>query len=315
MNTFDKRCAVPLLLIGTLAALTLHLDARQLPLPPPPIPIPIQLPILSFAPGDVFVSLEPGPVQWRTRDGLLTRVLPQNVPGTGEGMTFDASGNLYVTRWCVDPFCGQGDTGSVEKYSDTGSPLGEVGPAASCGPHTILFASPGTFYVGLAGCDKTIVKTPLNSTITAAYRVAEEFYGVFWMDLGNDDCTMFYTSYGPNVKRYDVCGNNQLSNFNAAPLPGGVGHDLRVLPDGGVLVSSGQMIARLNASGVVTRTYEVPGETAYWTGLDLVGDGTFWAGNYLSSNVHRFNLADGTRLESFNTGTPANTVVGVRVMR
>jgi outer membrane protein assembly factor BamB len=89
--------------------------------------------------------------------------------------------------------------------------------------------------------------------------------------------------------------------------------DLRVLPDGGVLVSSGEVIVRLNASGVVTRTYSIPGEESLWSGLDLVGDGTFWAGNYRSSNVYRFDLATGAVRASFNAGSPPNTVVGVRV--
>ena len=304
MITLNTRYAAPLLLIGTLAGLSMPLDARQL-----------SLPIASFAPGDVFVALETGPVLWRTRDGLITRVLPQAVVGAGEGMTFDASGNLYVTRWSIDSTGLTADYGSVEKYSNMGLPLGEVGPLLDCGPHTIVFAAPATFYVGLAGCNRTIVKTPLDSTITAEYRAAEDVYGVFWMDLGPDDCTMYYTSQGPNVKRYDVCGDRQLSNFNAAPLPGGIAHDLRVLPDGRVLVSSGQVVALLNASGALVGAYQVPGEAALWTGLDLVGDGTFWVGNYLSSNLHRFNLATGARVASFNTGSPAHTVVGVRVMR
>ena len=67
-----------------------------------------------------------------------------------------------------------------------------------------------------------------------------------------------------------------------------------MLPDGGVLVSNGQVIARLDAAGVVVQTYEVPGEGTLWAGLDLVGDGTFWAGNYFSSTVYRFDLATGT---------------------
>lgn len=305
MTRLNPRYAVPLLLIGTLAALTLQLDARQLGLP-------IKIPIVSFAPGDVFVSLETGPVQWRSLDGLITRVLPQTVAGTGEGMSFDAGGNLYVTRWCIEPACQAGDTGSVEKYSNLGQPQGRVGPVFDCSPHTIQFAAPGTFYVGQAGCSRTLLKTPLDNTVTAQYVVADEGGGVFWMDLGNDDCTMFYTSFGANVKRYDVCGDRQLPDFNATPLT--MAQDLRVLPDGGVLVSSGPVVARLDASGVVTQTYPAP-EGGLLIGLDLVGDGTFWVGNYHSSNVHRFNLATGQLVASFNTGTPANTVVGVRVMR
>jgi hypothetical protein len=270
-----------------------------------------------YAPGDVLVSLEPGPVQWRTATGLLRSTLAQTLTGTGEGMAFDASGNLYVTRWCIDGPCSTGNT--VEKYNNLGQSQGKVGPVFNCQPHTILFAAPGTAapgtaYIGQAGCQKTIIKA-LGNTLVAEYRVAEDFFGVFWMDLGADGCTMYYTSFGPNVKRYDVCGNRQLADFNAVPLPGGMGQDLRVLPDGDVLVSSGQVIVRLNDSGAVTQTYEVPGEGALWAGLDLVGDGTFWAGNYFSSNVYKFNLTDGTRLANFNAGTPPNTVVGIRVVR
>jgi outer membrane protein assembly factor BamB len=120
---------------------------------------------------------------------------------------------------------------------------------------------------------------------------------------------------GPNVKRFDGCAGVQLPDFNQQPLPGGLTHDLRVLPDGGVLVASGQVIARLDASGALVQTYEGPPENTLWAGLDLAGDGTFWAGNYFSSNVYRFNLATGAIVTSFNAGTPPNTVVGIRVRK
>ena len=92
-------------------------------------------------------------------------------------------------------------------------------------------------------------------------------------------------------------------------------YDLAIEPDGGVLVASGEVIARLDHNGVLTQTYQVPGEGALWAGLDLVGDGTFWAGNYYSSNLHRFDLASGTKLATITTGVPANTIVGVRVRK
>ena len=126
---------------------------------------------------------------------------------------------------------------------------------------------------------------------------------------------MFYTSWGPSVKRFDVCAGMQLPDFNVAPVPGGAAQDLRVLPDGGVLVSSGEVIARLDASGMLTQTYGVAGEPSLWAGLDLVGDGTFWAGNYESSYVHRFDLTTGAVVSGFNAGTPAHTVVAVRVKK
>ena len=266
---------------------------------------------LTFRPGDVLVSLETGPVQWRLPDGTLNRILAGTVVGTGEGMGFDASGNLYVTRWCADPWCGTGNT--VEEFNTMGQSLGTFGGGYDCGPHAIVFDAAGAAYVGQAGCTGAILKLAPGQA-PVAFAVAPDNQGSFWIDLAADGCTIFYTSWGPNVKRFNVCTGVQLSDFNAASMPGGAAQDLRVLPDGGVLASSGEVIARLNASGALVQTYAVP-EPALWAGLDLVGDGTFWAANYETSNVYRFDLTSGIVLGSFNAGTPSHTVVGVRVKK
>jgi len=267
---------------------------------------------LSFAPGDLFVSLESGPVQWRLPDGTLNRVLLGTQVGTAEGMAFDAAGTLYVTRWCVSLFCSPDTT--VEKFNTLGLPSGSFGSGYNCSPHAILFDVFGAAYVGQAGCSGTILKfAPGQAPVSFA--VAPDNQGAFWIDLAADACTMFYTSEGPNVKRFDVCAGVQLPNFNQAALPGGMTQDLRVLPDGGVLVSSGVVIVRLNSAGAPVQTYGIPGEASLWAGLDLVGDGTFWAGNYESSNVYRFDLATGAVRASFNAGTPAHSVVGIRIKK
>ena len=266
---------------------------------------------VTFSPGDLVISLETGPVQWRRADGTLLRVLVGTELGTGEGMAFDAAGNLYVTRWCIGPCIG-GNT--VEKFSSMGLPAGTLGADYDCSPHAILFDRTGAAYVGQAGCTGAILKL-VPGLPAVSYAVAPDFQGSFWIDLAADGCTMFYTSTGPNVKRFNVCTNRQLPNFNLAPLPGGVAQDLRVLPDGGVVISSGEVIVRLNAAGAVVQTYGIPGEPSLWAGVELVGDGTFWAGNYHSSNVYRFDLATGAVRASFNAGTPPSTVVGVRIKR
>jgi outer membrane protein assembly factor BamB len=265
---------------------------------------------ITFGRGDVLVSLEIGPVQWRLADGTLVRMLAGTEIGTGEGLAFDAAGNLYVTRWCIGPCLGTANT--VEKFTSMGLPAGRFGSGYECGPHAIVFDRRGTAYIGEAGCGGIILKLEAGA-LPVPYHVAQDVQGAFWIDLATDGCTMFYTSSGPNVKRFNVCLGTQRPDFNVVGLPGGMTQDLRVLPDGGVLVSSGEVIVRLNASGVVTRTYSIPGEESLWSGLDLVGDGTFWAGNYRSSNVYRFDLATGAVRASFNAGSPPNTVVGVRV--
>lgn len=273
---------------------------------------PVQTARISFEPGDVFVSLEPGPVQWYTPDGVLRQVLVSTVAGTGEGMDFDPSGNLYVTRWCIG-MCVYGGN-SVEVFSNMGLPAGSFGSGYDCSPHAIVFDRVGTAYVGQAGCSGAILKF-VAGRAPVAYHVAPDNQGSFWIDLAPDGCTMYYTSWGANVKRFDVCLGVQRPDFNVVGLPGGAAHDLRVLPDGGVLVSSGEVIVRLNAAGIHTQTYQIPGEPSLWAGLDLVGDGTFWAANYQSSNVYRFDLASGAVRAGFNTGSPAHTVVGIRVKK
>jgi hypothetical protein len=267
----------------------------------------------TFAPGDVFVSLEYGPVQWRRSDGTLLKTLPGAIPGTGEGMAFDAAGRLYVTRWRLaeDPWT----TGNTTEVFDVhGESIGSFGSGYDCDPHAIVFASSGAAYVGQAGCTGAVLKFAPGQP-PVQFDVAWDLQGSFWIDLAPDGCTLFYTSWGPNVKRFNVCTGLQRSNFNRAPLPGAEGHDLRVLPGGGVLVASGEVISRLDATGTRIRTYSIPGEWRPWTGLDLVGDGTFWAGNYDSSNVYRFDLATGAVLDHFNTGTPSQSVVGIRVKK
>lgn len=266
---------------------------------------------ISFGRGDLLVSLETGPVQWRLANGTLVRVLIGTELGTGEGMAFDAAGNLYVTRWCIGP-CVGGNT--VEKFSSMGLPAGTLSADYDCSPHAILFDRPGAAYVGQAGCTGAILKI-VPGQPTVSYAVAPDVQGSFWIDLAPDGCTMFYTSNGPNVKRFNVCTNTQLADFNLAPLPGGITQDLRVLPDGGVLVSSGEVIVRLNGSGAPVQTYGIPGEASLWAGVELVGDGTFWAANYHSSNVYRFDLATGAVRASFNAGTPPNTVVAIRIRK
>ena len=265
--------------------------------PPPPSD--------TFAAGDLLLSFEKGTVQWRGPDGTLKAELTGTVPGHTEGIRFDAAGNLYATRWCVDAGCTTGNT--VEKFNVHGVSEGSVGSGYNCNPGSITFDAAGNMYVGQADCSGQILKIAAGRP-SVAYQVAAERRGSLWVDLASDGCTIFYTSLGPNVKRFDVCTTTQLPDFNLAPMPGGETHALHVLPDGGVLVSTGQVISRLDAAGALVQTYSVSGESQYWTGVDLVGDGTFWAVNYYASNVYKFDLATGAVLASFNAGPPVQTV-------
>ena len=55
---------------------------------------------VTFGPGDVFVSLSNGSIQWRLPDGTLKQTLVNpTTDGHAEGMGFDVQGNLYAATW------------------------------------------------------------------------------------------------------------------------------------------------------------------------------------------------------------------------
>lgn len=267
--------------------------------PPPP------------ATGDIFVSLRSGQVQWRNPDGTLKQVLTSVSDGAANGMAFDGAGNLYVTHWSGTTTPGN----TVARFDPDGNLLGTFGSGYNANPSSIVFDAAGNAYVGQADETQDILKFAPSGDLLAALDVAVEHRGSDWIDLASDQCTMLYTSREQNVLQYDVCGNRQLPNFNRQPLPGPNAFALRVLPDGGLVVANWSVIVRLDASGALVQTYGVPDEAGSWIGLDLVGDGTFWVSSFGSSNVYRIDLASGSVLASFNTGTPPSTVGGVAVKR
>ncbi len=268
----------------------------------------------AFGPGDLFISLASGEVQWRHPDGTLSRVLVGVMPGRGAGMAFDAAGNLYLTHWCEGspyaPVCTSG--GGVEVFNPAGVPLGPFGGSYNCNPYSVRFDGAGNLYVGQTDCTGDILKFDGRGTLRASYDVATE-RGSSWIELAPDGCTVFYTSGGPTVRRFDVCHNAQLADFYTAPPPDSSAKVLRMLPDGSILLTIVSAIVRLDASGNVVQTYDVPQEPRAWAWLDLVGDGTFWVSNHYSSNVYRFDIATGQVLAGFNASPASFTVIGVAV--
>ena len=296
-KTHRKPQVLSLAIVLASAALTLPADARA----------------DSFASGDIFISLHTGEVQWRGSDGTLKMVLVGTVPGKAEGMGFDAAGNLYVTHHCADDFCLLGD--SVEKWTPNGTSAGQFGSGYNCNPSSIVFDNSAHAFAGQMDCSADTLKFDSTGSMMAAYDPAAEMRGAGWIDLARDTCTMFYTSEGPHVKQFNLCANQQLSDFNAVPFSSGESHGLRVLPDGGVLVAAGSAILRLDASGTLVQSCDVVGEPDTWLAVDLVGDGTFWATNWGSSDVVHFDMASGAVIFSFNANPLPYTVKAVAVKR
>jgi hypothetical protein len=261
-----------------------------------------------FVSGDVFVSVGDGLIQERTPGGALVRTLDTGKGGgalTG-GLAFDSAGALYS----ADFFSSVTPSGDVSRFNTDGSPPTSFGSGYNAQPESIDFDSAGNVYIGQAEGTRDVLKfNPPGTTLLASYDAATEDRGTDWIDLASDGCTLYYTSEGTLVKRFNVCANTQLSDFTPAPLPGARAYTVRLLPGGGALVADTDSIVRLDSSGSVAQQYGTGGTK--WFSLALDPSGTaFWAGDLTTGDVKKFDLSTGNVLASFNTGGPAGDAAG-----
>jgi len=253
-------------------------------------------------PQGVFVGISPGTIKRFAADGTLTQTLSTGLGGTVSGMGFDKAGTLYATDFTA---------GNISKFDPkTGTLLGTFGGGFNCQPETIVFDGAGNAYVGQQGCSHQILKFDSSGKLLTTFTVTNEGQGSDDIDLSADNCTLLYTSEGSSILRYDVCRDQQLAAF-ATGLKKAL--MLRILPDGGVIVADLSDIIRFNASGQQVMTYTAPGDQCLYS-ITLDQDGTsFWAGDYCSSNIYRFDLNSGKQLAKFNSGTPSGTVFGLAI--
>jgi uncharacterized protein YkwD/Mg-chelatase subunit ChlD len=231
--------------------------------------------------GDVFAAVDDGKVQWYSPEGTLKQILDTKVEDLTTGMAFDGSGNLYVTN-----FYG----GTLSKFDSSGKLLGTFGSSYSGHPESIVFDQAGNVYVGAADGDNDIRKFNNAGQPLAQFDVAIDDRGSDWIELAADQCTLFYTSEGSLVKRFDVCTNSQLPDF-ASGLDRTFA--LRLLPEGGLLVANSVDIQRLDANGKSVQIYDAPGED-YWFALNRDPDSkSFWSGNLRTGNFYKFDIATG----------------------
>ena len=121
-------------------------------------------------------------------------------------MAFDKQqpGNLYVTDFSA---------GAVTKFDASGNRLGTFGSGYNSQPESILFDAAGDAYVGQAAGSADILQFDGGGQPVATYNVPIEDRGSDWIDLAVDQCTMYYTSEGTRIKRYDVCANAPLADL------------------------------------------------------------------------------------------------------
>lgn len=243
--------------------------------------------------GDVFTGVGTGSYNVYDNAGTFKETVSDGLGGFTTGCAFNnALDKLYTTNF---------SNSKVVVYNDV-SPHAiaqtiDTSVQGTSDNESVVFAANGDFYVGNPDGNADLLRYNSAGVFQQAYDVAVESRGSDWNDLASDQKTMFYTSEGGLVKRYDVSGAGaQLADFTPVAI-GGTNFALRLLPpgdgSGGLLVAHSADIKRLDSTGAVVQTYDVAGENG-WFALNLDPNGTsFWAGDFGTNNFYRFGIASG----------------------
>lgn len=263
--------------------------------------------------GDVFLAVGDGAYHVYDRGGQFVQALQDRRGGYTSDCCFNATlDRLYTVNYThtkVVVFADGGPQGIVQTID-----AAEVSPDGHSG--SIVFGADGSFYVGHPGGNALVHRYNAAGMLTATYAVpVEGRRGTNWIDLSADQRTLFYTSAGRTIQRFDLQSYAAQQPF--AVLPGdGHAEGVRLLPpgdgSGGVLVADGLNVKRLDAAGEVVQVYDLADRDS-WFAINVEPDGkSFWATDSESDHVCRFNLETGLLEQAFAAG-PGNSVFGVCV--
>jgi len=263
--------------------------------------------VRGWHPGDVFVAAPRNRVFWFDSLGLLVDTLgpPKSFQGTyTTGMNFNRHSDLVVTT--------MGDL-LLDRYNPRGQLTKRMAAGINFGSsvESVIFDKQDNMYVGTADSNPkgTLLKFDPAGNLIRSYTLPVEKRGVDWIDLAGDQCTLFYTSEGSRILRYDLCRDAPLPDFGSetASIPGVVGtrtvldlaaaaFALRILPDGGVLVADANKVVRLDSMGRATQFYTVAGAQVLFA-LNLDPDKrSFWTADTKAGLVYKFDILSGALL-------------------
>jgi len=159
-----------------------------------------------------------------------------------------------------------------------------------------------------------------------AITVDQDVGGSDYIELSNDGSTLYYTSAGTEILRYDLDGAAQLPVFAtlptqgaSVPRPGARGLRLLYPYDGtgGLLVAYGNVVYRLDSAGTIIQAY-TPSLTAQAQDLDKIelnpNGRSFWVSDQYSCWMFQFDIATGMEYGSFQTHLPPGQLCGFTIL-
>jgi streptogramin lyase len=252
--------------------------------------------------GNVFVAIGNGQVNEYTPNGTLVQTL-NDTTGSFEttGMAFDSSGNLYVTNFSSG--------GTVSQFSSGGTLMNASFISGQANPESIAVDKTGNFYIGDASLGQ-INQYNSSGVLTGTTTAARQDRGTDWIDLAADQKTILYTSEGTSILSVNTATNMQNANF-ANGLPGSSAYALRIVPGGAfagdVLVADSSNALLIDTSGIVIKTYTLPGNGGVDFALNIDPNGTdFWTADESTGEVWEVNIATGAIDEMWNANVAAS---------
>jgi hypothetical protein len=251
----------------------------------------------GFERGDVLASVgSPSVIARFSADGTAKGALADSA-GAGP-LCFDPSGEHLVA-----PGAGLYDNAGSLLASDWASV--ELPGACTVDAAGNVFMARGP-YSGdtLATRRATFRRFDLTGHLLQSYDVDGTgfTYGreVYTVDIAPDQCTIYYgLGGGSDVKRYDVCTGTQPAPFGSGGFPC---DELRVRPNGQVVMTCDSHGALLDASGILVHGFDNPtgSPSLRYAALDADGS-SFWMGAS-PGLVTRFDIASGQQFESWSVG-------------
>jgi hypothetical protein len=273
------------------------------------VPAPAAANHIPFAVGEVLAGVGAGKINRYTPAGVLIEQLDTG-SGSNEqtGMCFDGALTLYSTNFTAN---------TMSKFNSLGGLLQHpFGSGFNTSPESCVVDAAGNIYAGQANGSGDVLKFSPSGALLASFNPATEDRGTDWIDLAADQCTLFYTSEGFKVKRFNVCTNTQLADF--ATLPNRPAFALRIRPSGEVIVAATTAVHRLSPAGAVIQSYSGStsgcGATVLFA-LNLDPDGaTFWTGDLPTGRICRFNIATGALVSAFTATIVGGSMAGLAIV-
>ena len=237
--------------------------------------------------GQLFISVRSGNVLLYSPSGKSEGSFEN--PGA-TGACFDSAGGFYVTSF---------DAGNVRRFDSSGKPQPQA-QNSTVGSESCVVLRNGNLLLGQAVGATKLVEIKPDGTEVASFSPKVEKRGIDWIDVAADQCTVYYTSEGNAVKRFDICARRQLPDF--ATLRGPC-FGQRLLPGGGQLVACAQLVYRLDPNGSTAQTYTTKslGEQGTLFALNLDPDGSsFWTAGFDTGDIYKVDLGSGKVLRSFS---------------